>query len=97
MPRRVDIALAQDVAALGGRIYWTHGAGYLRVRHGDEHTWTVDDSHFLGRASDARDGCDFAFAGIAAPERPPSTTALEPSRITLFCWGCSWSSRRSHL
>ncbi len=68
VPRRVDIALAQDVAALGGRIYWTHGAGYLRVRHGDEHTWTVDDSHFLGRASDVRDGCDFAFAGIAAPE-----------------------------
>ena len=29
VPRRVDIALAQDVAALGGRIYWTHGAGYL--------------------------------------------------------------------
>lgn len=77
VPRRVDIALAQDVAALGGRIYWTHGAGYLRVRHGDEHTWTVDDGHFLGRASDVRDGCDFAFAGIAAPERPPSTTALE--------------------
>ena len=67
VPRRVDIALAQDVAALGGRIYWTHGAGYLRVRHGDEHTWTVDDSHFLGRASDVRDGCDFDFAGIAAP------------------------------
>ena len=67
VPRRVDIALAQDVAALGGRIYWTHGAGYLRVRHGDEHTWTVDDSHFLGRASDVRDGCDLAFSGIAAP------------------------------
>ena len=67
VPRRVDIALAQDVAALGGRIYWTHGAGYLRVRHGDEHTWTVDDSHFLGRASEVRDGCDFAFAGVASP------------------------------
>ena len=68
VPRRVDIALAQDVAALGGSIYWSHGAGYLRVRHGDEHTWTVDDSHFLGRASEVRDGCDLAFAGIATPE-----------------------------
>ena len=67
VPRRVDIALAQDVAALGGSIYWTHGAGYLRVRHGDEHTWTVDDSHFLGRASEVRDGCDLAFAGITPP------------------------------
>ena len=64
VPRRVDIALAQDVNAAGGRIYWTHGAGYLRVRHGDEHTWTVDDSHFLGRASEVRDGCDLAFAGV---------------------------------
>ena len=77
VPRRVDIALAQDVAALGGRIYWTHGAGYLRVRHGDEHTWTVDDSHFLGRASDVRDGCDFAFAGIAEPGVASSMSALE--------------------
>ncbi|WP_419922417.1 glycosyltransferase [Candidatus Poriferisodalis sp.] len=64
VPRRVDIALAHDVTAAGGRIYWTHGAGYLRVRHGDEHTWNVDDSHFLGRASEVRDGCDFAFAGV---------------------------------
>lgn len=64
VPRRVDIALAQDVTAAGGRIYWTHGAGYLRVRHGDEHTWTVDDSHFLGRASEVRDGCDLDFASI---------------------------------
>ncbi len=64
VPRRVDIALAHDVTAAGGRIYWTHGAGYLRVRHGDEHTWNVEDSHFLGRASEVRDGCDFAFAGV---------------------------------
>ena len=64
VPRHVDNALAQDVAALGGRIYWTHGVGYVRVRHGDEHTWTVDDSHFLGRASEVRDGCDLSFAGF---------------------------------
>ncbi len=65
VPRRVDIALANDVALAGGSIYWTHGAGYLRVRHGDEHTWEVDDSHFLGRASEVRDGCDLSFAGVA--------------------------------
>jgi len=65
VPRRVDNALAQDVTALGGRVYWTHGAGYMRVRHGGEHTWDVADSHFLGRASEVRDGCDLAFAGIA--------------------------------
>ena len=71
VPRRVDIALAQDVAAVGGRIYWTHGAGYLRVRHGDEHTWTVDDSHFLGRASETRDGLDLSFAGISSAGTSP--------------------------
>ena len=65
VPRRVDIALAEDVTAAGGRIYWTHGAGYLRVRHGGRHTWTVDDSHFLDRANEVRDGRDLAFAGIA--------------------------------
>ena len=64
VPRHVDNALAQDIVAVGGRIYWTHGAGYVRVRHGDEHTWTVDDSHFLGRASEVRDGCNRAFAGF---------------------------------
>ncbi|WP_419946477.1 glycosyltransferase family 2 protein [Candidatus Poriferisodalis sp.] len=66
VPRRVDIALAHDVTLAGGRIYWTHGAGYLRVRHGDEHTWNVEDSHFLGRASEVRDGCDLRFAGVEA-------------------------------
>ncbi len=64
VPRRVDIALAHDVTLAGGRIYWTHGAGYLRVRHGDEHTWNVEDSHFLGRASEVRDGRDLSFAGV---------------------------------
>ena len=67
VPRRVDIALAQDVVAVGGRIYWTHGAGYLRVRHGDEHTWNVGDSHFLSRAGEVRDGLDLSFAGMSGP------------------------------
>jgi len=64
VPRRVDICLARDVKQLGGSIYWTHGAGYLRVRHGDEHTWTIDDDFFLGRSSDMRPGRDFEFAGF---------------------------------
>ena len=43
VPRRVDICLARDVKQVDGSIYWTHGAGYLRVRHGNEHTWITDD------------------------------------------------------
>ena len=64
VPRSVDISLARDVVQVGGDIYWTHGAGYLRVRHGDEHTWTIDDDFFLGRSDDMRPGRDFGFSGF---------------------------------
>ena len=64
VPRSVDISLARDVVQIGGDIYWTHGTGYLRVRHGDEHTWTIDDDFFLGRSDDIRQGRDFEFAGF---------------------------------
>ena len=60
-----DRALAQDVAAGGGRVYRMHGAGYLLMRHGSGHTWEADDSYFLDQAQDARNGCDLAFAGIS--------------------------------
>ena len=64
IPRHVDTGLAQDVDWIGGRIYRTHGRGYLRVRHREGHTWDVEESHFTGRASDEREGLDLAFAGI---------------------------------
>ena len=65
IPRHVDTGLARDVVRVGGRIYRTHGRGYLRVRHGRSHTWDMDESHFLGRAREARDGLDLDFAGVA--------------------------------
>ena len=64
VPRHVDTELARDITRIGGRIYRTHGRGYLRVRHGDDHTWDMDESHFTGRATDTREGLDLAFAGI---------------------------------
>ena len=60
----VDQALATDVARIGGRVYRTHGHGYILVRHGDGHTWNVPDSYFLSQAQDSRPGCDLGFAGI---------------------------------
>ena len=47
--RHVDLALREDVAAAGGRIYRTHGAGYMVVRRGqrDWHTWKADDVTYL--------------------------------------------------
>lgn len=59
-----DKALVQDIGAAGGRVYRTHGAGFLAVRHGVGHTWEVDDSYFLNKAQDGRDGCDLRFAGV---------------------------------
>ena len=56
--------LTQDIGAAGGRVYRTHGAGFLAVRHGSGHTWEVDDSYFLKQAQDERDGCDLRFAGV---------------------------------
>ncbi len=64
LPRQVDLALAEDVLRSSGRIYWTHGAGYMRIRHGGEHTWKIDDDFFLRRALAVRDGLDSAFAGL---------------------------------
>ena len=59
-----DKTLAQDIGAAGGRVYRTHGAGFLAMRHGAGHTWEVDDSYFLEQAQDGRDGCDLRFAGV---------------------------------
>ena len=50
--RHVDLALREDVAAAGGRIYRTHGAGFMLVRRGqgDWHTWKAEDGAFLVQA-----------------------------------------------
>ena len=59
-----DQALIKDVTGSGRRLYRTHGKGYILVRHGDTHTWAVDDGYFMDQAQEVRDGCDLAFAGI---------------------------------
>ena len=64
VPGAVDQALAADLARIDGRVYRTHGHGYLLVRHGSGHTWNSPDSYFLDQAEDERPGCDLAFAGI---------------------------------
>ena len=74
LPRQVDLALAEDVLQAGGRIYWTHGSGYARIRHGGKHTWKMDDSFFLQRAADSRDGFDPEFAGVHEPGAGRRTT-----------------------
>ena len=65
VPSGVDRALMNDVTAGGGRLYRTHGRGYLLVRHARGHTWEADDEYFLEQAVEVRDGCDLGFAGVA--------------------------------
>lgn len=64
VPSGVDRALMDDVVAGGGRLYRTHGRGYLLVRHAGGHTWEADDEYFLEQAAEVHDGCDLRFAGI---------------------------------
>ena len=66
LPARVDEALIKDVDRTGGRIYRTHGAGYVLVRHGVGHTWPADDGYFLAQADLARPGLCPALADIDA-------------------------------
>lgn len=43
VPGGVDTALAEDVLRAGGRVYRTHAAGFMMVRHGCRHTWDDGD------------------------------------------------------
>lgn len=63
----VDPALTRDVVAAGGRVYRTHGAGFLLVRHRRGHTWDSEpasDAGLLARADRIWPGFHPARAGI---------------------------------
>lgn len=72
-----DRALLRDVERAGGRVYRTHGAEYLVVRHGLGHAWTLPDAAFLARAQTGVAGFQPALADIDVQRRaPPSTISL---------------------
>ena len=52
VPHSVDLRLFEEIRGHAGRrVYRTHGAGYVLVRHGEDHTWdTVGDEWFLDEA-----------------------------------------------
>jgi hypothetical protein len=48
LPRHVDRALLDAVLEPGGRVYRTHGEGFVYVRHDEaDHTWAADPALFL--------------------------------------------------
>lgn len=51
VPRHVDARLLEDVRAAGGRVYRTHGLGYVLRRTSGGHTWDTGLGYFLTRQS----------------------------------------------
>ena len=60
----VDRALIEAVVRARGRVYRTHGAGFLLVRHGDRHTWDAPDDWFLTHADAGSPGWNPALADL---------------------------------
>ena len=73
-----DRMLIADILRTGGRVYQTHGAGYVYVRHGRGHAWEADDARFLKDAETVRKGWDPALAGLG--DMPPPSAASSDSR-----------------
>ena len=65
-----DRALQEDVVRGGGRVYRTHGAGYMPIRHGDRHAWPVDEEYFMKSANSVHPGWHPRLADIDAVPRP---------------------------
>ena len=80
VPRHVDAALVEDVVRTGGGVYHTHDAGYLLVRHGDDHTWKYEDAEFLADAESVHAGFKPALAGIDDARSPPSAPDRRAAR-----------------
>ena len=73
VPGGVDTFLVEDVLRSGGRVYRTHGFGYMMVRHGFRHTWNSRDGaddELLGIAERVWDGFRPDLAGIEALRAP---------------------------
>lgn len=73
VPASVDTFLVEDVLRSGGRVYRTHGFGYMMVRHGFRHTWNSrdgSDDDLLAIAARVWRGFRPDLAGIAALNAP---------------------------
>ncbi len=77
-PGGVDTALAEDILRAGGRLYRTHGAGFMLVRHGQRHTWDMSDDFFLAQAYRVIPGWNPALAGIEDLALPHPAFAYDP-------------------
>ena len=65
-----DQILLHDALQAGARVYRTHPYGFLKVRHGSDHTWDVDDAYFLKAAGWRKTGFRPHLAGIDEAQLP---------------------------
>ena len=70
-----DRMLIADIVRTGGRVYQTHGADYVYVRHGRGHAWEAEDSRFLKDAETVRKGWDPALASLEDMPLPAASAA----------------------
>lgn len=73
VPGGVDTFLVEDVLRSGGRVYRTHGFGYMMARHGFRHTWDSpdgSDDELLNIADRVWDGFRPDLAGIDSLSAP---------------------------
>ena len=68
LSRGIDVALIEDSALAGGRIWRTHPFGYLLRRTQGQHTWEVDDSYFLKHSYRRWDGKAFDLVGVVGDD-----------------------------
>ena len=64
LTKGVDVALIDDVATSGGRVWRTHAFGYLLRRTKGHHTWDVDSQYFLRNAYQKWEGFASEIVGV---------------------------------
>ena len=64
LTRGVDVALIDDIATSGGRVWRTHAFGYLLRRTKGHHTWDVDSQYFLRNAYQKWEGFASEVVGV---------------------------------
>lgn len=62
--RAVDRRLIDDVQAVGGQVYRTHGFGFVLARHDDGHTWDMGLGYFLRQSGMQVRGLALDTAGV---------------------------------
>ncbi|MFE1166969.1 glycosyltransferase [Nocardiopsis sp. NPDC058789] len=88
LPRAIDSQLLLAVRRNSGRIYRTHGLGYLLRRAGQGHTWGADMGYFLRRSTRQWSGwrpsalLEGAPAPLGQPVPGPARTLLRTTEYT---------------